>query len=121
VRTALGDGILEAARRSSAAPDETRRTRPGKTTRPGEPMHSAIQVGASLLILVPFVLTQLGRLTPTALPYLVLNLAGSTVLAVDAALGHQWGFLLEAVWAVVSAISLLRLLRRPAGPGPVAG
>ena len=84
-------------------------------------MHSAIQVGASLLILVPFVLTQLGRLTPTALPYLVLNLAGSTVLAVDAALGHQWGFLLEAVWAVVSAISLLRLLRRRAGPGPVAG
>jgi hypothetical protein len=72
-------------------------------------MHSTIQVTASLLILVPFVLTQLGRLTTSSLAYLVLNLVGSTVLAIDALLGAQWGFLLlEGVWAAVSAISLLR-------------
>lgn len=71
-----------------------------------------VQIGGSLLILAPFVLAQLGRLTPMSVSYLVLNLIGSVVLAVDAALGHQWGFLLlEAVWAAVSALSLLR--RRP--------
>ncbi|WP_372593398.1 hypothetical protein [Actinotalea sp.] len=75
-------------------------------------MHSAIQISASLLILVPFVLAQLGRLTPTSLAYIVLNLVGSAVLAVDAFLGAQWGFLLlEGVWAAVSAVSLLRWAR----------
>jgi hypothetical protein len=36
--------------------------------------------------------------------YLLLNLAGTFVLAFDAAVGHEWGFLLlEGAWAVVSA------------------
>lgn len=68
-----------------------------------------VQIGGSLLILAPFVLAQLGRLTSTSVIYLLMNLVGSAVLAVDAALGHQWGFLLlEGVWALVSAGSLLR-------------
>lgn len=68
-----------------------------------------VQICGSLLILVPFVLAQIGRLTPLSLPYLLLNLIGSLVLAVDAALGSQWGFLLlESVWALVSLVSLLR-------------
>lgn len=68
-----------------------------------------VQIGGSLLILAPFVLAQLGRLTPASVTYLILNLVGAVVLAVDAALGHQWGFLLlEGVWAAVSAASLLR-------------
>ncbi len=84
-------------------------------------MHPAVQITASLLILVPFVLTQAGRTTPTSLRYILLNLAGSTVLAIDAALGRQWGFLLlEGVWAVVSAMSLVRLLRGPGRAGPAA-
>jgi hypothetical protein len=40
-------------------------------------------------------------------PYLILNLAGSAVLAADAAAGSQWGFLLlEGEWAVVSLVGL---------------
>lgn len=71
-----------------------------------------VQIGGSLLILVPFVLAQVGRLTPLSQGYLLLNLAGSCVLAVDAALGRQWGFLLlEGVWALVSVLSLLRSRR----------
>ncbi len=74
-------------------------------------MHAIIQVAASLLILVPFVLAQVGRVTTSSIAYLVLNLVGSTVLAVDALFGAQWGFLLlEAVWAIVSAIALVRRL-----------
>ncbi len=72
-------------------------------------MHSTIQIAASLLILVPFILTQAGRLTPSSRTYLVLNLVGSTVLAIDALRGAQWGFLLlEGAWAIVSAVSLVR-------------
>jgi hypothetical protein len=68
-----------------------------------------VQLAGSLLILVPFVLTQLGRLAPTARTYILCNLVGSTVLAVQAAQGRQWGFLLlESVWAAVSAYGLIR-------------
>lgn len=86
-------------------------------------MHSTIQIGASLFILVPFVLAQVGKVTPASIIYIVLNLVGSTVLAVDAFIGAQWGFLLlEGVWAVVSAISLVRWVRgrRPPNAGPTA-
>lgn len=77
-------------------------------------MGQYVQIGGSLLILAPFVLTQLGRLTSASVMYLVLNLVGSVVLSIDAALGHQWGFLLlEGVWALVSALALLR--RRQGG------
>lgn len=75
-------------------------------------MEQAIQLLGSLLILVPFVLTQLRRLTTVALGYLLPNLVGSVILAVDAGLGNQWGFLLlESVWAVVSLGGLLRVVR----------
>ncbi len=72
-------------------------------------MDAVIQIAGSLLILVPFVLVQLGRMKASSRRYLVLNLVGSIVLAVDAAIGHQWGFLLlEGVWAIVSIIGLAR-------------
>ena len=68
-----------------------------------------VQVAGSLLILVPFVLVQLGRMRADATSFAVLNLVGSTVLALDAWHGHQWGFLLlEATWALVSAYALVR-------------
>lgn len=74
-------------------------------------MEQLFEVAGALLILAAFVLTQVGRLSPTALAYLVLNLVGSAVLAVVAALDGDTGFLLlEGVWAVVSAVGLARAL-----------
>lgn len=73
-------------------------------------MDAAIQVIGSLIVLVPFVLVQLRRLTPTHPAYLVANVVGSGVLAVEAVLGQQWGFLLlEGVWAIVSIVGLARI------------
>lgn len=99
------------------APDETHRTRTDTTDARKSVMDAIIQVVGSLLILVPFVLVQVGRLKTTQFAFLLLNAVGSTVLAVDAALGEQWGFLLlEGVWAIVSVASIVRsLLGKPTG------
>jgi hypothetical protein len=70
-------------------------------------MSQLVQVLGSLLVLAAFVAAQRGALSTTSRLYLLLNLAGSAVLAVLAALGRQWGFLLlEGSWAAVSAYSL---------------
>ncbi|HVX43750.1 MAG TPA: hypothetical protein VHC49_07680 [Mycobacteriales bacterium] len=70
-------------------------------------MSQLVQVIGSLLILAAFAAAQLGLLNQKAYSYLVLNTVGSGVLAVDAAVEQQWGFLLlEGSWAIVSAISL---------------
>lgn len=76
-------------------------------------MNQVVQIIGSLLVLAGFALAQRGVLDPKSRTYLVLNLVGSAVLAVDAFGGRQWGFLLlEGVWAIVSAISLIGVLRR---------
>ena len=68
-----------------------------------------VQIFGSLLILMPFGLAQLGRLDSRSQLYLALNLAGSAILAVDATIGSQWGFLLlEGAWAAVSLVGLIR-------------
>ena len=73
-------------------------------------MDQLIQVLGSLLILAAFVAAQRGRLSTDSRTYLVLNLVGSIVLAVLAAMETQLGFLLlETVWAAVSAHSLVRM------------
>ena len=77
------------------------------------PVEQLIELVGAVLILSAFVLSQLGRLVPTSPTYLVLNLAGSGVLAVVAAIDGDLGFLLlEGVWAAVSAYSIGRLLVR---------
>jgi hypothetical protein len=69
-----------------------------------------VQVVGALLVLVGFTLAQLGRLDHHSSAYLIVNLVGSAMLAVDAVVGRQYGFLLlEGIWALVSAWGLIRI------------
>ncbi len=79
-------------------------------------MLELIQIIGAILILVPFVASQRGVMSAGSLTYLWLNLLGATTLAVLAAIGNDWGFLLlEGVWAAVSAWTLIERARgRPA-------
>ena len=75
-------------------------------------MSQGIQIFGAVLILAGFVLAQFKVLDQRSLSYLLLNLAGSALLAVNALIEEQWGFvLLESVWAVVSAWGVLVALR----------
>ncbi|MGH2785592.1 MAG: CBU_0592 family membrane protein [Actinomycetota bacterium] len=76
-------------------------------------MEQIVQIVGALLILAAFVLAQRKLLDTGSSVYLVLNLAGAGVLAVVAAADRDWGFvMLEGVWALVSAGSLVGRLRR---------
>jgi hypothetical protein len=67
-----------------------------------------IQIVGALLILAGFILTQGNVLDADSYLYLVLNLAGATILAVLAFQAQRWGFvLLEGVWALVALAGLL--------------
>ena len=71
-----------------------------------------MQIVGALLILAAYAAAQFHYLDQDSRSYLVLNLVGSVILAVLAAVEAQLGFLLlEAVWAIVSAWSLARALR----------
>ena len=75
-------------------------------------MESAIQIVGAVLILVGFIASQRGLMSPHSLSYLVLNFVGSAILAVLAAMHSDWGFLLlEGVWALVSGWALIELAR----------
>jgi hypothetical protein len=72
-------------------------------------VHSFVQILAALLILAAFGLVQARVRTPQARAYLALNVVGAAVLAVDAYVERQWGFvLLEGVWALIAAAGLAR-------------
>ena len=75
-------------------------------------MHQLVQIVGALLILSGFVLAQFRVLDPQSLWYLGVNVAGSAILTVDAWREAQWGFfMLELVWAIVSAWGLAQALR----------
>jgi hypothetical protein len=68
-----------------------------------------VQVGGALIVLIAFALAQARLFTPQARLYLILNVVGASVLAVDASIERQWGFLLlEGVWAIIAAWGLAR-------------
>ena len=70
-------------------------------------MDQFVQILGAVLVLVAYIAAQLRMLDAKSYPYLVLNLLGSGLLAVLAAAGAQWGFLLlEGTWALVSLLSL---------------
>jgi hypothetical protein len=72
-----------------------------------------VEIGGSLLILAAFGASQARKLDPHSVVYLLLNVVGAGILAVIAAAHRSWGFLLlEGTWTVVSAISLVTVLRR---------
>jgi hypothetical protein len=75
-------------------------------------VEAIVQIVGALLVLAAFALAQARVLAPEARLYLVLNVVGAGVLAVEAYKGEQWGFLLlEGVWAVIAAYGLLRRRR----------
>jgi hypothetical protein len=96
----------------SRTPDEVRRTRDAKTTRSewsAVMVVQGIQIVGAVAILAAFVCVHLGKLDTRSNAYLIPNLVGSTVLAAQAWMTGQLGFvLLEGVWALVSAYALLR-------------
>ncbi|MDI3390068.1 hypothetical protein QIS99_28325 [Streptomyces sp. B-S-A8] len=68
----------------------------------------SLQLVGALLILASFVLAQAGRLAFGSARYLWLNFIGSSLLAIDAVAGEQWGFaLLEGAWALYSLLGLV--------------
>ena len=79
-----------------------------------------MQIVGAILILAAYAAAQFRYLDQDSRSYLVLNLVGSAILAVLAAVESQLGFLLlETVWAIVSAYGLYRSLR--AGQPATAG
>ena len=72
-----------------------------------------------MLILAAYAAAQFGLVGQASRVYLALNLVGSAILAVLAWYAEQLGFLLlEGVWALISAWSLVQRLRgrQPATP-----
>jgi hypothetical protein len=75
-------------------------------------MDQAVQIFGALLILVAFAGAQARRMETDSRLYLLLNLWGSALLTVLAAIEGQLGFLLlEGVWVLVSIWGLNRVLR----------
>lgn len=80
----------------------------------GPRIEQVLQIVGALLVLSGFALAQARVVSDRSFPYLAVNLVGSGILAVLAALGRQWGFLLlEGAWAIISAVGVIRLLIRP--------
>ncbi len=80
-------------------------------------MGDLLQIVGALLVLAGFGLAQVGRLDERDWAYLLLNLAGSGVLAALAYAGARWGFLLlEGAWFVVTLVAVAAKLRGRAPP-----
>ena len=78
-------------------------------------MSELLQIPGALLILGGFAGAQLKRLALDSWIYLSANAAGSSLLAIVALTGAQWGFLLlEGTWAIVSFAGIAERFRKAA-------
>ena len=74
-------------------------------------MLQIISVVGAMGCLIPFAALQFKRMSSTGLTYALLNFMGSETLTVVAIIEQQYGFiLLEGVWAIVSAVGVVRSL-----------
>jgi hypothetical protein len=74
-------------------------------------VQQALSVVGAIAILLAFAFNQIGVWRPKDLSYLALNLVGSGLLAFIALRQGQAGFLiLEGAWAVISFVSLARVV-----------
>jgi hypothetical protein len=72
----------------------------------------AVQVVAAAAILGAYGCSQMGVVNPRSPRYLVPNMLGASVLAAQALLMHEPGFLLlEGAWAAISARGLVTEIR----------
>ena len=84
-------------------------------------MDQIIQIAGALLILFGFVLAQARVWGTDAWGYLWVNLLGAGILAWVAFVDRQWGFfLLEGVWTLVTAWSIVTKLRGTDAPPSAA-
>ncbi len=73
-------------------------------------MSMVIQIVGSIAVLSGFALAQWGILNQKSTVYLLINAIGSGLLAADAIIELQWGFLLlEGSWSIISIAGLFRV------------
>jgi hypothetical protein len=71
-----------------------------------------VQLVGAVIVLAAFIANQQFGLSSDSVKFLLANAVGTSILAIVAGVNGDLGFLLlEGVWAVVSFLSLGRLLR----------
>ena len=72
-----------------------------------------ISIAGAAMVLGAFAALQFHRMRPMDLPYLVLNVVGSALLALAAGIEGLWAFVtLNTVWGLVSLRSVALAMRR---------
>jgi len=81
-------------------------------------MLQVVSILGAALILLAYAAHQAGWLGRDSALYHAVNAVGGLALCLVAVEARQIGFIiLEAAWAVISAVALVRTLRRPSGAG----
>lgn len=72
-------------------------------------LEQIVSLLGAALILIAYALVQLNRMTATSRVFLLMNLAGSLILAIVAFRVHQLGLtVVEGSWAGISVYGLLK-------------